>query len=79
MMPSFTRQNENTTAGPSYKKMMETAHGDVHEVNKTELAKLNRKFKKKGENLDLKADFEGVKFKNKIDMTDHKPIVKKKW
>ena len=79
MMPSFTRQNENTTAGPSYKKMMETAHGDVHEVNKTGLAKLNKKFKKKGENLNLKDDFEGVKFKNKIDMTDHKPTVKKKW
>ena len=59
--------------------MKETAHGDVHEVNKTELAKLNRKFKKKGKNLDLKSDFEGVKFKNKIDMTDHQPIVKKKW
>ena len=59
--------------------MMQTAHGDVHEVNKTTLAKLNKKFKKKGEKLDLKDDFEGVKFKNKIDMTDHKPTVKKKW
>jgi hypothetical protein len=33
MMPSFTRQNENSTSAPSYKKMMETVHGDVHEVN----------------------------------------------
>ena len=29
MMPSFTRQNENETAGPSYQKRMKTAHGDV--------------------------------------------------
>ena len=78
MMPSFTRQNENATNAPSYKKMMETVHGDVHEVNKTGLAKLNKKFKKKGK-LDLKDDFEDIKFKNKIDMTNHKPTVKKKW
>jgi hypothetical protein len=78
MMPSFTRQNENATSAPSYKKMMETVHGDVHEVNKTGLAKLNKKFKKTGK-LDLKDDFEDITFKNKIDMTNHKPTVKKKW
>ena len=78
MMPSFTRQNENATSAPSYKKMMETVHGEVHEVNKTGLAKLNKKFKKKGK-LNLKDDFEDIKFKNKIDMTNHKPTVKKKW
>jgi hypothetical protein len=78
MMPSFTRQNENATSAPSYKKMMETVHGDVHEVNKTGLAKLNKKFKKTGK-LDLKDDFDDIKFKNKIDMTNHKPTVKKKW
>ncbi len=77
MMPSFTRQNENETAGPSYKKMMKEAHGDVHEVNKTTLKKLNRTLKKKGK-LDAD-DFTEVKFKNKIDMTNHKPTVKKKW
>jgi len=77
MMPSFTRQNENETAGPSYVKKMKTAHGDVHEVNKTTLAKLNKKLKMKGK-LDSE-DFDEVKFKNKIDMTNHKPIVKKKW
>jgi hypothetical protein len=77
MMPSFTRQNENETTGPSYVKKMKTAHGDVHEVNKTTLAKLNKKLKKKGK-LDSE-DFDEVKFKNKIDMTNHKPIVKKKW
>ena len=79
MMPSFTRQNENASNALSYKKMMETAHGDVHEVNKTGLAKLNKKFKKKKGKLDLKDDFEDIKFKNKIDMTNHKPTVKKKW
>ena len=77
MMPSFTRQNENETAGPSYQKRMKTAHGDVHEVNKTTLKQLNRTLKKKGK-LDSE-DFDDVKFKNKIDMTNHKPVVKKKW
>ena len=78
MMPSFTRQNENSTSAPSYKKMMETVHGEVHEVNKTGLAKLNKKFKKTGK-IDMKVDLDAVKFKNKIDMTNHKPTVKKKW
>ena len=77
MMPSFTRQNENDTSTVSYKKKMKTVHGDVHEVNKTGLAKLNKVLKKKGK-LDAE-DFEEVKFKNKIDMTNHKPVVKKKW
>tara|TARA_X000001388_G_scaffold66548_1_gene53387 strand:+ start:204 stop:1187 length:984 start_codon:yes stop_codon:yes gene_type:complete len=77
MMPSYTRQNENTISTPTYKKKMETAHGDVYAVNKTTLVKLNRKLKKKG-TLDA-SDFDDVKFKNKIDMKNHKPIVKKKW
>jgi len=77
MMPSFTRQNENDTSTASYKKKMKTVHGDVHEVNKTGLAKLNKALRKKGK-LDAE-DFEEVKFKNKIDMTNHKPTVKKKW
>ena len=77
MMPSFTRQNENETTTISYKNRMKSAHGDVHEVNKTALKKLNRVLKKKGK-LDSD-DFKEVKFKNKIDMTKHKPIVKKKW
>ncbi len=61
----------------SYQKTMKTAHGDVHEVNKTTLKKLNKTLKKKGK-LDSE-DFDDVQFKNKIDMTDHKPTVKKKW
>ena len=56
---------------------MKNVHGDVHKVNKTTLAKLNRKLKKKSK-LDAE-DFEGIKFKEKIDMRNHKPIVKKKW
>jgi hypothetical protein len=76
MMPSFTRQNENETAGPSYKKKMKTAHGEAKIVNKTGIAKLNKKFKKTGK-IDA-ADFEEVNYK-KVDMTNHKPIVKKKW
>ena len=56
---------------------MKSVHGDVHAVNKTTLAKLNKVFKKKGK-LDSE-DFKDVKFKNKIDMTKHKPVVKKRW
>ena len=76
MMPSFTRQNENTTSTASYKKSMKTAHGEVRTVNKTGIAKLNRKLKKTGK---IEAeDFAEVNYK-KVDMTNHKPIVKKKW
>ena len=78
MMPSFTRQNENDTSAPSYKKRMLTVHGDVHQVNKTGIAKLNKILKKTGK-IDMKSDLDTVKFKNKIDMTNHKPTVKKKW
>jgi len=76
MMPSFTRQNENETAGPSYKKKMKTAHGEAKIVNKTGIKQLNKVLKKKGK-LDSD-DFEEVNYK-KVDMTKHKPIVKKKW
>ena len=78
MMPSFTRQNENATSAPSYKKMMETVHGDVHQVNKTGIAKLNKVLKKKGK-INMKDDLDAVKFKNKLDLTNHKATVKKKW
>ncbi len=76
MMPSFTRQNENDTNAVSYKKKMKTVHGDVKTVNKTGIAKLNKVLKKKGK-LDTE-DFGEVNYK-KVDMTNHKPIVKKKW
>ena len=76
MMPSFTRQNENETAGPSYKERMKNVHGEVRQVNKTGIAKLNKALKKKGK-ID-KEDFETVNSK-KVDMTNHKPIVKKRW
>ena len=56
---------------------MKTAHGEGRQVNKTTLAKLNKTLKKKGK-LDAE-DFAEIKFKNKIDMTNHKPTVKKKW
>tara|TARA_Y100000592_G_C5406626_1_gene285995 strand:- start:49 stop:951 length:903 start_codon:yes stop_codon:yes gene_type:complete len=76
MMPSFTRQNENTTSTVSYKKRMKTAHGEVRTVNKTGIAKLNKKLKKTGK---IEAtDFEDVNYK-KVDMTNHKVIIKKKW
>jgi len=76
MMPSFTRQNENETAGPSYKKRMKDAHGEAKIVNKTGIKQLNKILKKKGK---LEADdFGDVNYK-KVDLTKHKPVVKKKW
>jgi len=76
MMPSFTRQNENDTSSPLHKKRMETIHGEVRQVNKTGIAKLNKALKKKGK-IDSE-DFESVNSR-KVDMTNHKPIVKKRW
>ena len=76
MMPSFTRQNENDVNAVSYKKKMKTVHGEVKTVNKTGIAKLNKVLKKKGK-LDTE-DFGEVNYK-KVDMTNHKPIIKKKW
>ena len=76
MMPSFTRQTLNTTSTEAYKKRMANIHGDVTVVNKTGLAKLNRQLKKKGK-IEEK-DFNKVGYK-KIDITKHKPPVKKKW
>ena len=76
MMPSFTRQNENDANSPSYKKRMKTVHGEVRQVNKTGIAKLNKVLKKKGKITE--EDFDSVNTK-KIDMTNHKPIIKKRW
>ena len=76
MMPSFTRQNENVTQTISYKRRMKNAHGEVKIVNKTGIAKLNKVLKKKGKLAEK--DFTQVNYK-KVDMTNHKPIVKKKW
>ena len=76
MMPSFTRQNENDASSPLHKKRMETIHGEVRQVNKTGIAKLNKALKKKGK-IDSE-DFESVNSR-KVDMTNHKPIVKKRW
>ena len=76
MMPSFTRQNENDTGTVSYKKKMKTAHGEAKIVNKTGIKQLNKVLKQKGK-LDSE-DFDEVNYK-KVDMTNHKPIIKKKW
>ena len=76
MMPSFTRQGENDTNTVAYKQKMANIHGDVKIVNKTGIAKLNKKFKKTG--TIESEDFEGVNYK-KVDMTGHKPPVRKKW
>jgi len=76
MMPSFTRQNANATNTQEYKDRMKSVHGDVKIVNKTGIAKLNKVLKKKGK-IDAD-DFGEVNYK-KYDMTNHKPVVKKKW
>ncbi len=77
MMPSFTRQNENETSGPSYQKKMKTAHGDVKYVNKTGIVKLNKKLKKEGELS--QDDFEEVNYKKLELDPNRKPPVIKKW
>ena len=76
MVPSFTRQTANTMGSDAYKKRMANIHGDVTVVNKTGLAKLNRQLKKTGKIEE--DDFKKVGYK-KIDITGHKPPVKKKW
>ena len=55
---------------------MKNVHGEARIVNKTGIAKLNKKYKKTGK-LDSE-DFTEVNYK-KVDMTNHKPIIKKKW
>jgi len=60
----------------AYKKHITTAHGPVKTVNKTGIMKLNKLMRKKGE-LTLK-DFDSVGYK-KIDMSKHKPPIKKKY
>ena len=77
MMPSFTRQNENETAGPSYKRRMKDAHGDVKYVNKTGIAKLNKKLKKEG--ALSQDDFKEVNYKKLELKPNRKPPVIKKW
>ena len=76
MMPSYTRQGENDRNTVAYKNKMKSVHGEVKMVNKTGIAKLNKKFKKTG-TLDTE-DFEDVNYK-KVDMTNHKAPVKKRW
>jgi hypothetical protein len=76
MMPSFTRQGENERNTETYKKKMASVHGEVKVMNKTSLARLNRKYKKTGEIE--QSDFDEAGYK-KVDMTNHKPPVKKKW
>ena len=55
---------------------MKEVHGEVRQVNKTGIAKLNKVLKKKGKITE--EDFDSVNTK-KIDMTNHKPIIKKRW
>ena len=76
MSPSFTRQGENERSTRAYKNKLKYGHGPVKTVNKTGLIKLNRSLRKKG-NLNAD-DFGKVGYKD-VDMTDHKPPVKKKW
>ena len=78
MNPSFTRQNENERNTVAYKKKMQSVHGDVKTVNKTGIAKLNRKLKKQGEITS--DDFDDVGYK-KIELKPGRkpPVIQKKW
>ena len=78
MNPSYTRQGENERSSPSYKKRMETAHGDVKYVNKTGIKKLNKQFKKTGK-LDAES-FEDVNYKKlELEPGRKPPVIQKKW
>jgi hypothetical protein len=78
MNPSFTRQNENERNTVAYKKKMQSVHGEVRKVNKTGIAKLNRKLRKQGEITS--DDFDDVGYK-KIELKPGRkpPVIQKKW
>ena len=78
MNPSFTRQNENERNTVAYRKKMQSVHGDVKTVNKTGIAKLNRKLRKQGEITS--DDFDDVGYK-KIELKPGRkpPVIQKKW
>ena len=55
MNPSYTRQGERERNTVAYKKKMETAHGDVKIMNKTDIKELNKRLtSQKG----IKVDFQ---------------------
>ena len=70
------KSGENDRNTVAYKKRMENIHGEVKVVNKTGIKALNKKYKKTG--TLTSEDFEEVNYK-KVDMTNHKVPVKKKW
>ena len=76
MNPSYTRQGERERNTVAYKKKMETAHGDVKIMNKTDIKELNKKLKKKGKLTEK--DFQNAKYKE-LKTKDIKPptVIKK--
>jgi hypothetical protein len=50
MMPSFTRQTQNQTSSPTYKKYIADMHGPVTVATKSSIKELNRKLKKELKN-----------------------------
>ena len=76
MNPSYTRQGERERNTVAFKKKMETAHGDVKIMNKTDIKELNKKLKKKGKLTE--EDFQNAKYKE-LKTKDIKPptIIKK--
>jgi hypothetical protein len=78
MNPSFTRQHENERNTVAYKKKMQSVHGEVKTVNKTGIAKLNRKLRKQGEITS--DDFADVGYK-KVELKPGRkpPVIQKKW
>ena len=76
MNPSYTRQGERERNTVAFKKRMETAHGAVKIMNKTDIKELNKKLKKKGKLTEK--DFQEAKYKE-LKQKDIKPptVIKK--
>ncbi len=77
MNPSYTRQGERERNTVAYKKKMETAHGAVKVMNKTDIKELNKKFKKKGTLTEK--DFQNAKYRELKTKDIKPPIIIKKF
>ncbi len=77
MNPSYTRQGERERNTVAYKKKMESAHGAVKVMNKTDIKELNKKLKKKGTLTEK--DFQNAKYKELKTKDIKPPIIIKKF
>ena len=77
MNPSYTRQGERERNTVAYKKKMESAHGAVKVMNKTDIKELNKKLKKKGTLTEK--DFQNAKYEELKTKDIKPPIIIKKF